>query len=64
VAAILKALREGLEAVGHRPGADWVLAGGLGEMLVDRLPDDLRKGLRAAAGRPLDGALRLARGLP
>jgi N-acetylglucosamine kinase-like BadF-type ATPase len=64
LAAILEALREGLAAVGHAPGAPWVLAGGLGEMLADRLPKDLHPGLGPAAGRPLDGALRLARGLP
>lgn len=64
LAAILGALREGLEAVGHAPGAPWVLTGGLGEMLAGRLPEDLHAGLRPAAGRALDGALRLARGLP
>jgi glucosamine kinase len=63
-AAILDALREGLAAAGHATGAPWVLAGGLGEMLADRLPEDLRAGLRSPTGRPLDGALRLARGLP
>jgi glucosamine kinase len=64
LSAILDALREGLAAVGHAPGAPLVLTGGLGEMLTDRLPEDLRAGLAPAAGRPLDGALRLARGLP
>jgi glucosamine kinase len=64
LAAILKALREGIADVGHAPGAVWVLTGGLGEMLAGHLPDDLRAGLRPAAGRALDGALRMARGLP
>ncbi len=62
--AILAALREGLGDVGHRPGTPLVLTGGLGEMLAPALPDDLAQDLRPAMGRPLDGALRLARGLP
>jgi glucosamine kinase len=63
-AAILGALVDGLEAVGYRPGEALVVAGGLGEMLAPHLPDGLRTDLRAPLGRPLDGALRLARGLP
>jgi glucosamine kinase len=63
-AAILSALSEGLADLGHAPGAPLVLTGGLGEMMADRLPEALRAGLQPAAGRPLDGALRLARGLP
>jgi len=61
--AVLGALAEGLEGVGHAPGTPLVLTGGLGEMLHDALPEALRGDLRPAAGRPLDGALRLARGL-
>jgi len=63
-AEILVALIEGLEAVGHAPGAPLVLTGGLGDLLHEALPAPLRTDLRPAAGRPLDGALRLARGLP
>jgi glucosamine kinase len=63
-AAILTALSEGLEAVGHAPGTALVLTGGLGDMLAPTLPEALRADLRPAMGRPLDGALRLARGLP
>jgi glucosamine kinase len=62
--AILAALDAGLADVGHASGAALVLTGGLGEMLVPFLPDRLASGLRPAIGRPLDGALRLARGLP
>lgn len=62
--AILSALREGLADVGHFPGTPLVLTGGLGEMLAPVLPADLTQGLRPASGRPLDGALRLSRGLP
>jgi glucosamine kinase len=64
IEAILEALREGLDAVGHAPGAPLVLTGGLGEMLGTWLPAALAADLRPAAGRPLDGALRRARGLP
>ena len=63
-AAILAALTEGLSDLGHPPGAPLVLTGGLGEMLTPHLPETLKSGLRPANGRPLDGALRLARGLP
>lgn len=64
VTAILDALRDGLDAVRHAPGTPLVLTGGLGEMLPGHLPGTLRASLRAPSGRPLDGALRLARGLP
>jgi glucosamine kinase len=64
IEAILDALRDGLDAVGHAPGEPLVLTGGLGELLRDRVPDAILADLRPAAGRPLDGALRLARGLP
>jgi glucosamine kinase len=60
----LAALAEGLADVGHVPGEALVLTGGLGDLFAPHLPDDLRADLRPAAGRPLDGALRLARGLP
>lgn len=63
-AAILEALGDGLAAVGHAPGCPLVLTGGLGEFLAPTLPGALRADLRPALGRPLDGALRLARGLP
>jgi glucosamine kinase len=63
-AAILGALTDGLAAVGHTPSAALVLTGGLGDMLAATLPEALRAGLRPAIGRPLDGALQMARGLP
>ncbi|NKX46078.1 BadF/BadG/BcrA/BcrD ATPase family protein [Roseicyclus persicicus] len=63
-AAVLGALVDGLAEVGHRPGEPLVVTGGLGEMLGPHLPDGLRADLRPPAGRPLDGALRLARALP
>lgn len=62
--AIVGALADGLAAVGHASGTPLVLTGGLGDMLAPALPDPLRPDLRPAKGRPLDGALRLARGLP
>lgn len=61
---VIAALAEGLADLGHRPGQAWVLTGGLGDHLAPLLPPDLASGLRAAEGRPLDGALRLARSLP
>jgi hypothetical protein len=45
-------------------GEPLVLTGGLGALLREHLPEPLRADLREAAGRPLDGALALARGLP
>lgn len=63
-AAIVSELTKGLGAVGHLPGAPLVLTGGLGDMMAPTLPDTVRADLRPALGRPLDGALRLARGLP
>lgn len=62
--AILDAMAEGLRDVGHEPREPLVLTGGLGDMLAPSLPAGLRRDLRPALGRPLDGALRLARGLP
>jgi glucosamine kinase len=62
--AVLSALRDGLDAVGHAPGTPLVLTGGLGEMLPPFLPAGIADDLVPAAGRPLDGALRVARGLP
>jgi len=64
IADVLDELRAGLEALGHENGAPWCLTGGLGDLLRDGLPDDLGAGLIAPKGRPLDGALRLARALP
>ena len=64
IGEVIGALREGLDALGHAPGAPWVLTGGLGDLLTPHLPDDLRAGLQAPKGRPLDGALRLAKALP
>ena len=60
----LDALRSGLRDVGHEPGRPWVLTGGLGAVLAPLLPPDLAGGMRTTDARPLDGALRLARGLP
>ena len=53
------ALRSGLHDVGH-DGGPLVLTGGLGRLLAPHLSLDLR----AALGRPLDGALHLAKSLP
>ncbi|MDG4647611.1 BadF/BadG/BcrA/BcrD ATPase family protein [Roseibacterium sp. SDUM158017] len=64
VAEALASLEEGLGDVGHVAGTPLVITGGLGDMLAPHLPAPLRRDLRAAAGRPLDGALHLARGLP
>jgi glucosamine kinase len=63
-AAILDAVQDGLDAVGHKSGMALVLTGGLGDMLGPVLPEAIQADLKPAAGRPLDGALRLARGLP
>ncbi|MCU4653582.1 ATPase [Roseibacterium sp. SDUM158016] len=60
----LEALTEGLADLGHAPGAPLVVTGGLGELLAPHLPEALSRDLRPALGRPLDGALALARGLP
>ncbi len=64
IAETLEALAEGLADVGHRPGEPLVLTGGLGDLLARHLPGEARADLQPAAGRPLDGALSLARGLP
>ncbi len=61
---VVAELRAGLEDLSHAPGAPWVLTGGLGDLLADHLPPDLAMGRQGALGRPLDGALRLARALP
>jgi len=61
---VLGALAEGLGDVGHRPGTPLVLTGGLGDRLQDHLPPAIAADLVPSAGRPLDGALRLARALP
>jgi hypothetical protein len=60
----MAALTEGLADVGQTKGEPLVLVGGLGDLLRDHLPEVLRTDLREAKGRPLDGALSLARGLP
>jgi glucosamine kinase len=64
IADVLDALTEGLRDVGHRPGAPLVLTGGLGDLIAPMLPDGLADDLVPARGRPLDGALSLARTLP
>jgi glucosamine kinase len=64
IGEVLAALSDGLRDVGHEPGAALVLTGGLGDLLAPHLPGTLKADLRPAAGRPLDGALRIARGLP
>ncbi|MHA7876602.1 glucosamine kinase nucleotide-binding domain-containing protein [Roseivivax sp.] len=46
--------------IGARPGMALCLTGGLGPALGAFLPEAFRPGLTPAAGRPLDGALRLA----
>jgi len=61
---VLVELRDGLAALGHAPGNAWCLTGGLGDLLRDHLPDDLRAELVPPQGRALDGALRLAQALP
>ncbi|KPQ13509.1 MAG: putative N-acetylglucosamine kinase [Rhodobacteraceae bacterium HLUCCO18] len=64
IGEVIEALFDGLRDVGHEQGEPLVLVGGLGELLRSHLPAALRSDLRPAAGRPLDGALALARGLP
>jgi glucosamine kinase len=64
IAEVMAALTEGLGDVGHRRGEPLVVVGGLGALLRSHLPEPLRADLQEAAGRPLDGALALARGLP
>ena len=61
---VLVELESGLADLGHLPGQDWVLTGGLGKALQPFLPPYLAETRQAAKARPLDGALRLARGLP
>jgi glucosamine kinase len=64
VGEVLAVLAEELQALGHAPGTPLVLTGGLGDLLAPRLPAELARDLTPALGRPLDGALALARGLP
>lgn len=64
IGEVMAALEEGLADLDHTPGAPLVVTGGLGDLLAPHLPATLREGLRPALGRPLDGALALARGLP
>lgn len=61
---ILSALVTGIRGLGHKPGTALVITGGLGARIAPSLPADLAADLRQSLGRPLDGALRLARGLP
>jgi glucosamine kinase len=61
---VMTALGEGLADLGHAQGAPWVLTGGLGDLLAPMLPGALKTGLIPARGRPLDGALSLAKALP
>jgi glucosamine kinase len=61
---ILSALVTGIRTLGHKPGTALVITGGLGTRMAPTLPADLAADLRPGLGRPLDGALRLARGLP
>jgi glucosamine kinase len=62
--AIRDALVQGLVDLGHVPGRPLVITGGLGERMTHRLPAGLAADLCRPLGRPLDGALRLARALP
>lgn len=64
MAEVLTALAEGIADAGHAAGLPLVVTGGLGDLVHDLLPEPLRADLVPAAGRPLDGALALARGLP
>ncbi|WP_439138164.1 BadF/BadG/BcrA/BcrD ATPase family protein [Roseicyclus sp.] len=62
--AVLQLLVTGLHDLGHRPGQKLVVMGGLGTRVAPALPADLAADLGPPQGRALDGALRLARGLP
>lgn len=64
IADVLAAVEAGLRDVGYAAGEPLVVTGGLGTLLAPLLPDALSAVLQNPAGRPLDGALRLARGLP
>jgi glucosamine kinase len=64
IAEVMAALTEGLHDVGHTQGTPLVLTGGLGELLRAHVPAPFQGDLTEAKGRPLDGALSLARGLP
>ncbi len=61
---VMEALTEGLGDVGHVQGEPLVVTGGLGDLIRGHLTDALKADLQETAGRPLDGALALARGLP
>lgn len=61
---VMSALEDGLRDVGHVSAEPLVITGGLGDLLAPHLPEAIKSGLRPADGRPLDGALDIARGLP
>lgn len=61
---VMTAIESGLGDVGHLHGTPLALAGGFGTALRAHLGDPFRSDLVEPRGRPLDGALRLARGLP
>lgn len=62
--AIVQALVKGLADLGHQAGKPLVIIGGVGRRIAPALPAPLAADLRPALGRPLEGALQLARGLP
>jgi len=62
--AIVHAVIQGLADLGHEAGQPLVIMGGLGARIIQSLPAVLAADLRPALGRPLDGALQMARGLP
>lgn len=64
IAETMAALQDGLRDVGHQMHEPLVITGGLGELLTPFLPAVLGAACQPARGRALDGALRLARGLP
>ncbi len=57
-------LKRALKRLRHPDGAPWVLAGGLGVAMIDRLDASLRAGVRTPDGTALEGALAMARALP
>ena len=61
---VIAALQEGLNDLGWQAGEALVITGGLGDLLVQMLPNEIRDAARPAQGPALEGALRLARGLP
>lgn len=64
LAEVMSAVEGGIGDIGHSSGTPLVLAGGFGTALRAHLGDAFRGDLVDPRGRPLDGALRLARGLP